>query len=114
MPYWAWAIERISAGEAQTLVVATLRHLAISVAHLPPLLRWFAESDRRLVAIDLRLDTATEAGRLAAFALAGVGGWEYERLSARHSIRVLMPRTPDFAGMVAPAGPPWSGRGRAD
>ena len=36
-----------------------------------------------LVAIDLRLDTATEAGRLAAFALAGVGGWEHERLSAR-------------------------------
>jgi DNA invertase Pin-like site-specific DNA recombinase len=82
-PALDWAIQRIAAGEAQTLVVATLRHVAISVSHLPPLLRWFAESDRRLVAIDLRLDTATEAGRLAAFALAGVGGWEHERLSAR-------------------------------
>jgi DNA invertase Pin-like site-specific DNA recombinase len=53
------------------------------VANLPPLLRWFTEPERTLVAIDLRLDTATEAGRLAAFALAGVGGWEHERISAR-------------------------------
>jgi DNA invertase Pin-like site-specific DNA recombinase len=82
-PALDWAIERIAAGEAQTLVVATLRHLAISVARLPPLLQWFAEPGRRLVAIDLRLDTATEAGRLTAFALAGVGGWEHERLSVR-------------------------------
>jgi DNA invertase Pin-like site-specific DNA recombinase len=82
-PALGWAIERIAAGEAQTLVVATLRHLAISVAHLPPLLHWFAEPGRRLVAIDLRLDTATEAGRLTAFALARVGGWEHERLSVR-------------------------------
>jgi DNA invertase Pin-like site-specific DNA recombinase len=82
-PALDWAIERIAAGEAQTLVVATLRHLATSVAHLPPLLQWFAEPGRRLVAIDLRLDTATEAGRLTAFALAGVGGWEHDRLSLR-------------------------------
>ena len=42
-----------------------------------------AEPQRTLVAIDLKLDTATEAGRLAAFAVAGVGGWEPERLSVR-------------------------------
>lgn len=82
-PALGWALERIAAGEAQTLVVARLRHLSTSVADLPPLLRWFTEPQRTLVAIDLKLDTATEAGRLAAFALAGVGGWEHERLSAR-------------------------------
>ena len=82
-PALGWVLERIAAGEAQTLVVARLRDLSTRVADLPPLLRWFTEPQRTLVAIDLKLDTATEAGRLAAFALAGVGGWEHERLSAR-------------------------------
>jgi DNA invertase Pin-like site-specific DNA recombinase len=82
-PALDWALEQIAAGEAHTLVTTTLRHLSPSVSNLPPLLRWFTEPERTLVAIDLRLDTATEAGRLAAFALAGVGGWEHERLSAR-------------------------------
>jgi DNA invertase Pin-like site-specific DNA recombinase len=82
-PALDWALEQIATGEAETLVTTTLRHLSPSVANLPPLLRWFTEPERALVAIDLRLDTATEAGRLAAFALAGVGGWEHERLSAR-------------------------------
>jgi DNA invertase Pin-like site-specific DNA recombinase len=82
-PALDWALEQIATGEAQTLATTTLRHLSPSVANLPPLLRWFTEPERTLVAIDLRLDTATEAGRLAAFALAGVGGWEHERISAR-------------------------------
>jgi DNA invertase Pin-like site-specific DNA recombinase len=82
-PALDWALEQIATGEARTLVTTTLRHLSPSVANLPPLLRWFTEPERTLVAIDLRLDTATEAGRLAAFALAGVGGWEHERLSVR-------------------------------
>jgi DNA invertase Pin-like site-specific DNA recombinase len=76
-------LERIAAGEADTLVVARLGHLSSTVASLPPLLRWFDARERTLVAIDLRIDTATEAGRLAAVALIGVGGWEHDRLSAR-------------------------------
>ena len=82
-PALDWALEQIATGEAHTLVTTTLRHLSPSVAKLPPLLGWFTEPERTLVAIDLGVDTATEAGRLAAFALAGVGGWEHERLSAR-------------------------------
>ena len=82
-PALRWALDQIATGEADTLVVARLRNLSPCVANLPPLLRWFTEPERRLIAIDLRLDTATDAGRLAASALAGVGNWENERLSAR-------------------------------
>ena len=82
-PALQWALGQLAKGEAGTLVVARLRNLSPTVADLPPLLRWFNAPERRLVAIDLGLDTANEAGRLAASALAGVGSWENERLSAR-------------------------------
>ena len=82
-PALGWALDQIATGQADTLVVARLRNLSPTVASLPRLLQWFTEPERRLVAIDLRLDTATDAGRLAASALAGVGSWENERLSER-------------------------------
>jgi DNA invertase Pin-like site-specific DNA recombinase len=82
-PALAWALERIAAGEADTLVVPSLQCLAPTVGTLPPLLRWFTDPHRTLVALDLDLDTATDAGRKAADALAGVGSWEQERLSAQ-------------------------------
>ena len=65
------------------LVVARLRDLSSNVANLAPLLRWFDSERRALIALDLELDTSTEAGRLAAVAIAGVGGWEHERISER-------------------------------
>jgi DNA invertase Pin-like site-specific DNA recombinase len=77
------ALERIAKREADTLVTARLVHLSATVANLPPLLRWLSTSSRTLVAIDLRLDSGTEAGRLAASALADIGRWEHERLSVR-------------------------------
>ena len=82
-PGLRWALERIAAGDADALVVARLEHLSPSVARLSPLLRWFTSDGRTLVAINFQLDTSTEVGRFAADALAGVGGWERERLSAR-------------------------------
>jgi DNA invertase Pin-like site-specific DNA recombinase len=82
-PSLRWALEQISDGQANLLVVSRLRDLSTNVANLPPLLRWFTESGRSLVALDPRLDTATESGRLAADALAGVGGWEHDRISSR-------------------------------
>jgi DNA invertase Pin-like site-specific DNA recombinase len=77
------ALDRIANREADTLVTARLVHLSPTIANLPPLLRWLTASSRTVVAIDLQLDSATEAGRLAASALAHIGGWEHERLSAR-------------------------------
>jgi DNA invertase Pin-like site-specific DNA recombinase len=82
-PTLAWALEQIAAGRADALVTARLRDLSASVANLTPLLRWFDDERRTLIALDLDLNTSTQAGRLAALALAGVGGWERERLSER-------------------------------
>jgi DNA invertase Pin-like site-specific DNA recombinase len=76
-------LERMAADGTETLVVAELAHASSIAAKLPPLLRWFSANNKRLVAIDLGLDTATEAGRQVAVALASVGRWEHERISAR-------------------------------
>jgi DNA invertase Pin-like site-specific DNA recombinase len=82
-PALAWALERIAKGEAAVLVVPRLRDVSSNVANLPPLLRWFNDPNRTLIAIDMGIDTSTEAGQVAAGALAGVGGWEHQRLSER-------------------------------
>jgi DNA invertase Pin-like site-specific DNA recombinase len=82
-PSLAWALEQLAKERAEVLVVARLRDLSPNVANLAPLLRWFDSERRTLIAIDLDLDTSTEAGRLAAAAIAGVGGWEHERISER-------------------------------
>jgi resolvase-like protein len=75
----AVALDRIAAGEVGSLVVPRLDCLAPGPGSLPPLLRRLAEADRALVAIDLELDTATEAGRKAAHALVAVASPDEER-----------------------------------
>jgi DNA invertase Pin-like site-specific DNA recombinase len=82
-PGLRWALERIDAGDADALIIARLEHLSPSVAHLSPMLSWFTSRGRTLITIDFQLNTSTEAGRLAAAALTGVGGWERKRLAAR-------------------------------
>lgn len=82
-PSLQWALAQIDAGAADTLVVTRLVDLSPNVASLSPLLRWFMAGGRELVAIDLRLETSTPEGRLAAEAVAGIGSWERERISAR-------------------------------
>jgi DNA invertase Pin-like site-specific DNA recombinase len=69
-PSLAWALEQIDARGAELLVVARLRDLASDVGDLLPLLRWFDAPTRGLVALDLGLDTTSEAGRVAAAAIA--------------------------------------------
>jgi len=82
-PGLRWALERIGAGDADALITARLEHLSPTVTQLPPILSWFTSHRRTLVAIDVKLNTSTDDGRLAALTLAGVGTWERERLSER-------------------------------
>lgn len=69
-PSLAWALEQIDAGRARLLVVTRLRDLCGDVRDLAPLLRWFAGGPRSLVALDIGLDTSSDAGRSAADAIA--------------------------------------------
>ena len=82
-PSLRWALEQIADGQADLLVVTRLRDLSTNVANLRRCCAGSREPASHLIALDLRLDTATDAGRLAAEALAGVGGWEHERISER-------------------------------
>jgi hypothetical protein len=72
----AWALAQLEAGAADVLVVGRLQDLSSDVASLAPLLKWFAGGRRTLIAVDLVLDTSTEAGRIAARAIADVGSWD--------------------------------------
>jgi DNA invertase Pin-like site-specific DNA recombinase len=82
-PVLVWVLEQLAHERVEVLIVPRLRDLSSNVADLAPLLRWFDSDRRTLIAIDLRLDTSTEGGRLAAVAVAGVGSWELERIAAR-------------------------------
>jgi DNA invertase Pin-like site-specific DNA recombinase len=87
-PSLQWALAQVAERKADTLVVARLGDLSGSVASLSPLLGWFMDGERVLIALDLGLDTSTPAGRLAAEAVAGVGELERERISVgtRHGM----------------------------
>jgi DNA invertase Pin-like site-specific DNA recombinase len=105
-PALRWVLDQLAADEAQILVVAELGHLTDTAADLPDLLRWLSMRNRRLIAIDVRLDTATEAGERTADALAQVGGWEREKLSQRTRRGLAAARSRGPAGRPAVADTP--------
>jgi peptidoglycan hydrolase-like protein with peptidoglycan-binding domain len=79
-PGLAYAVERIARGEASCLVVSQLGRLSHSAADLSRVLEWLGRSGGRLVVMDIGLDTASEAGRIAANSLVRVGSWERRRM----------------------------------
>jgi DNA invertase Pin-like site-specific DNA recombinase/peptidoglycan hydrolase-like protein with peptidoglycan-binding domain len=80
-PGLLYALERIAEGEASCLVVSELERLSRNAADLGRIFEWCDERDARLVAIDLRLDTGSAAGRLTARTLISVGEWESQRIA---------------------------------
>jgi DNA invertase Pin-like site-specific DNA recombinase len=82
-PGFDYALRRISTGEAQGLVVSELAQLTRSATELGSILRWFARSKARLIAVAETLDTGERDGRLAVRALVRVSDWERARLSER-------------------------------
>jgi DNA invertase Pin-like site-specific DNA recombinase/peptidoglycan hydrolase-like protein with peptidoglycan-binding domain len=80
-PGLLYALERIAEGEASCLIVSELERLSRNAADLGRIVEWCDERDARLVAIDLRLDTESAAGRLTARTLMSVGEWEGQRIA---------------------------------
>ncbi|MDA0180416.1 recombinase family protein [Solirubrobacter phytolaccae] len=71
-PSLVWALEQLAEHRADVLVLVRLHDLSANAANLRPLLTWFNDEHRRLIALDLALDTATEGGQLVALANARV------------------------------------------
>jgi DNA invertase Pin-like site-specific DNA recombinase len=79
-PGMSHALELLDSGEVTCLIVTSLDRLTASPATLGTLIDWLDERSVRFVVVDIDLDTSTTEGRLAARALAHVGGIERERL----------------------------------
>jgi peptidoglycan hydrolase-like protein with peptidoglycan-binding domain len=79
------ACEALARGEARALVVQKLARVTRSPARLALLLRWLADADRGLIAIENAFDTSTKVGRLVSDALIEVGDWDRERAARRRA-----------------------------
>jgi len=69
-PGLAWALQRLSAGEARALVVPTLDHLSGAFGERADALSWFRERGVCLIATDVRAGAVAEADGAAATARA--------------------------------------------
>ena len=82
-PGLQYALETIEAGEASCLVVPRLAQLSRSLSDLGRVIEAVRTAGGRLFVADVRLDTATSHGELAAGTLVSVAGWEHRRLGER-------------------------------
>src|ERR671915_1429741 len=81
-PGLRYAIERVRKGEASCIVVSELSRLGNSASDLSRVLESLTRSEGRLVVMDVGLDTASDAGRVAANSLLQVGTWERRRVES--------------------------------
>jgi DNA invertase Pin-like site-specific DNA recombinase len=95
------ALGRLRRGEADCLVVAELRRLTRSVVELGDLLAWLERAGRRLVVLDVGIDTSTEAGRLAINAVATVSLMEHVQLAERTRKGLAAAHAEDAVGRPA-------------
>jgi DNA invertase Pin-like site-specific DNA recombinase/peptidoglycan hydrolase-like protein with peptidoglycan-binding domain len=84
-PGLQYALERLTEGHASCLVVSELERLSSSASDLGQVVEWVVGNDHRLVAIDMRLDTASTSGSLTARTLMSVGQWESRRIGEQTS-----------------------------
>ena len=79
-PGMSRALERITTGDAQGLVISDGRLLSRS-ADFATFVRWFRDADATLIALDLGLDTSTPEGRRLAGSLITLNGWAGDWIS---------------------------------
>jgi DNA invertase Pin-like site-specific DNA recombinase len=76
------ALERISRGDAQGLVVRDLQGVTRSIVDLGALMAWFRDAGATLIALDLGLDTSTPEGRHVAATLIALSARDRERIAS--------------------------------
>jgi DNA invertase Pin-like site-specific DNA recombinase len=81
-PGLRFALERISAGHAQGLLVDDLHRVSRSTVDLGALLAWFRDADATLIALDLDLDTSTPEGQHTAATLIGFNARDRQGIAA--------------------------------
>jgi DNA invertase Pin-like site-specific DNA recombinase len=77
------ALRLLKEGEAEALVVSRLDRLSRSLPDFARLLEVSAKQGWGIVALDLKLDTATPTGKLVASIMAAVAQWERETIGVR-------------------------------
>jgi DNA invertase Pin-like site-specific DNA recombinase len=91
-PGLQYALDQISAGEAEGLVVAELSRLTRSMPELGRMLEWLTLHDARLIAAAPHLDTDEEGGRLAVQTIIELSRGERERRVERTRNGMPAPR----------------------
>ena len=81
-PGLGYALERITSGVAQGLIVSDLQRISRSIVDLGALMAWFRDADATLIALDLDIDTSTPDGRHVANTLIALSTREHERIAS--------------------------------
>jgi DNA invertase Pin-like site-specific DNA recombinase len=76
------ALERITEGEAQGLVVNDVVRLSRSIIDLGALMAWFREAHATLIALDLDIDTSTPEGEHVATTLIALSARDHQRIAS--------------------------------
>ena len=82
-PGLEYALRRISAGEADGLMVCDLPRLTRSAAQLGTILEWFVNREARLVSVAEEIDTAERSGLVATRTLIEFSNRERKRVTDR-------------------------------
>jgi len=82
-PGLAYALKRITSGEASGLIVSELGRLTHSAAELGGIIEWLRDAPARFIVVAGLLDTGESEGRRTADLLVEVSRWESLRLSER-------------------------------
>jgi DNA invertase Pin-like site-specific DNA recombinase len=77
-----YALERITDGQAQGLVVSDLEPLSRSVVDLGALMAWFRDAHATFIALDLDIDTSTPEGHHVATTLIALSARQHDRIAS--------------------------------
>lgn len=77
------ALKMLARGDADGIAVAKLDRLTRSTIDFAQLLDWLKDAKARLIALDMRLDTSTAMGRMAASLVVLIAEWERGTIAER-------------------------------